>query len=143
MAWKPDPQHKQLAASLLVSNAALQAALKEIYRLKGADGAQWLQGFEQQLLSNPAEVIDGADQEIAELDAAITQMVRAVFDSIGHRGGNARPVPRYIGQWAPTRPCTEATRAGRPTHDAPPPAIFGGVVFAARTDRETRFTASW
>lgn len=50
MAWKPDAQHKQLAASLLVSNAALRSALKEIYHLKGVEGAQWLGNFEQHFM---------------------------------------------------------------------------------------------
>ena len=82
MAWKPDAQHKQLAASLLVSNAALRSALKEIYHLKGVDGAQWLGNFEQQLLFDPGGLIERSNEEVGEVNDAIRFMVQALFEAV-------------------------------------------------------------
>ncbi len=83
--WKPDAQHKQLAASLLVSNAALRRTLTEIYYLKGADGEHWLSDFEQQLLTDAPSTLDGghtSDQELQDVKAAIAIMVRVVFEAV-------------------------------------------------------------
>jgi hypothetical protein len=68
---------------LLVSNAALRSAIKQIYHLKGPGGAEWLQDFERQLLyETPPGIIDRADQERGELNAVVTFMVQALFEVV-------------------------------------------------------------
>jgi hypothetical protein len=79
-----DIQKQILGVSLLAMQDALRRTLKELYYLKGADGAKWLDEFEQRLLSDAKGTIsDGVsmEDELKAVEGSM-QMLRFVFMAV-------------------------------------------------------------
>jgi hypothetical protein len=80
-----DIQKQVLGASLLATQDALRRTLKELYYLKGENGAKWLNDFEQQLLSDAKSTItEGVSME-DELKAVEGSMAMLRFVFMGVR----------------------------------------------------------
>ena len=76
-----DIQKQILGVSLLATQDALRRTLKELYYLKGADGAKWLDDFEQQLLSDAKGTISegvSMEDELKAVEGSM-QMLRFVY----------------------------------------------------------------
>jgi len=79
-----DIQKKILALSLMVTQEALRQTLKELYYLKGANGAKWLDDFERQLLSDTKGTVSegvSMDDELKAVEGAMAAL-RFVFESV-------------------------------------------------------------
>jgi hypothetical protein len=76
-----DTQKQILSVSLMATQDALRRTLKELYYLKGTDGAKWLDDFEQQLLSDAKGTVSegvSMEDELKAVEGSI-QMLRFVF----------------------------------------------------------------
>jgi hypothetical protein len=80
MALSPINQ-QILGSSLMATQEALRITLKELYYLKGVNGAKWLDDFEQQLLSETKSIITegcSLEDELKTVEGTMA-MLRFVF----------------------------------------------------------------